>query len=297
VEEGKPSATAVMCAMVRAVHLLWDQPPKIFEDTLALQLSGCGSEAGLKAQIDQLKAEAARSTNPDFALMLLRSMTAQVVMRSRYLEDQVDQAVRRGVTQYVILGAGLDSFAYRRSDLAKVLHVFEVDHPSTQAWKRARLKAAGVELPSNLTLVPVDFEKESLIDNLRMSGYHTDAPGFFSWLGVTMYLSHDSIFGTLRTVAALAPGTEIIFEYSVPKDSVDEMTQKMLAVALMAAQARGEPQQSFFEPSEIAEQVRKIGFAEVTDFGPDEAKARYFGNRIDGLEPHALNHYMRARVS
>jgi methyltransferase (TIGR00027 family) len=147
--------------MLRAAHLLWDQPPQIFEDTLALQLSGCESEAALKAQMDQLDAEVARTTNPDFALTLRRSMTAQLVTRGRYLEDEVDQAVRRGVSQYVILGAGLDSFAYRRPELAKVLHIFEVDHPATQAWKRTRLRAAGVELPANLSLVPVDFERES----------------------------------------------------------------------------------------------------------------------------------------
>jgi O-methyltransferase involved in polyketide biosynthesis len=111
-----------------------------------------------------------------------------------------------------------------------------------------------------------------------------------------MYLSTEAIFGTLRALAALAPGTEIIFEYIVPKDLVDEETQKMLAVVLIAAQARGEPQQTFFEPARLAEQVRKIGFAEVSDFGPDDAAARYFNDRTDGLRPSALNHYLRARV-
>jgi O-methyltransferase involved in polyketide biosynthesis len=111
-----------------------------------------------------------------------------------------------------------------------------------------------------------------------------------------MYLSTHTIFGTLRAVAALAPGTEIIFEYSVPKDLVDEETQKMLAAVMTTSQARGEPQQSFFEPARLAEQVRKIGFAEISDFGPDEARARYFKDRTDGLRPHALNHCMRARV-
>ena len=295
-EEGKPSATALIIAMFRAAQFLWDQPPKIFEDTLALQFSGCESEAALKEQMEHLDAELARATNPDFALTLRRSMTAGFVARGRYLEDEVDQAVRRGVSQYVILGAGLDSFAYRRPDLAKVLHIFEVDHPATQAWKRTRLRAADVELPAILSLVPVDFEKESLIDNLRRSGYRADSIGLFSWLGVTMYLSTDAIFGTLRAVAALAPGTEIIFEYFVPKDLLDENTQRMLATAMTATQARGEAVQSFFEPARLAEQVRKIGFAEVSDFAADEATARYFKDRTDGLRHPALNHYMRARV-
>lgn len=175
VEEGRPSASAVISAMCRAAHMLWDEPPKIFEDSFALPLSGCNREDALKTQMEQLQAEVAQATNPEFAPTLRRSVTAAVVTRSRYLEEEVDQAVVRGVFEYVILGAGLDSFAYRRPELAKVLHIFEVDHPATQAWKLTRLRAAGVELPANLSLVPVDFEKESLIDKLRMSGNRTDA--------------------------------------------------------------------------------------------------------------------------
>jgi methyltransferase (TIGR00027 family) len=295
-EEGRPSVTAMIVAMYRAAHLLWEDPPKIFEDTLALKLCGCESEAALRAQLNRLDAEVARSTSPDFAAISRRHLTATVLMRSRYVEDEVDQAVGRGVSQYVILGAGLDSFAYRRPDLAKVLRVFEVDHPATQAWKRTRLREAGIELPPNLSLVPVDFEKHSLIDSLRMNGYSTDAPGLFSWLGVTMYLTPDAIFTTLRTVAALAPGTEIIFQYLVPKELVDEENQRILARRMAENAARGEPYRSSFEPTQLAEQVRKLGFAEVSDLGPDEAAARYFAGRSDGLRPLASSHLMRALV-
>jgi methyltransferase (TIGR00027 family) len=242
------------------------------------------------------EAEIARTTNPDFALTARRLVTAGVVTRSRYVEDEVDRAVRRGVSQYAILGAGLDSFAYRRPELANVLHVFEVDHPASQAWKRVRLRAAGIGLPPNLTLVPVDFERDSLIDNLRTSGYQADAPGLFSWLGVTMYLSHDAIFSTLRAIAALAPGTEIIVEYNVPKELIDEKTQEVLAVSMTAAQARGEPQGTSFEPAKLAEQVRKIGLTVISDFGPDDTYAQYFKDRTDGLRPLRLGHYMRVRV-
>ena len=282
--------------MLRAAHLLWDDPPKIFEDTLALQLCGCDSEAALRAQFDRLDAQVARSVGPDFS-KTLRHFTATVVVRSRYVEDQLDAAIGRGLFQYVILGAGLDSFAYRRTDLAKVLRIFEVDHPATQAWKRARLQELGISVPANLSLVPVDFEKDSLIDGLRMSGYRADEPAFFSWLGVTNYLTHDAIFSTLRTVAALAPDTEIIFEYIVPKELLDEANQKILAVMVAAGADRGEPQYSFFEPAKLAQEVTKLGFVEVSDFGPNEAEARYFAGRTDGLRPSALNHYMRARVA
>jgi methyltransferase (TIGR00027 family) len=295
VEEGKPSATALIRNVSRCSSLVGPaaQDLRRYACTVAFRVR---ERAALKAQMDQINAEVARTTNPDFALTLLRAITVPIVTRSRYLEDEVDEAVRRSISQYVILGAGLDSFAYRRPELAKALHIFEVDHPATQAWKRARLRAAAIELPANLSLVAIDFERDSLIDNLRMSGYRTDAPGLFSWLGVTMYLSTDAIFGTLRAVAALAPATEIIFEYNVPKDLVDEETQKILAAVMSAAHVRGEPQGTFFEPAKLAEQVRKIGFAEVSDFGPDDAEARYFNDRTDALRPLALNHYMRARV-
>jgi methyltransferase (TIGR00027 family) len=176
-EEGKPSFTAIGSAMMRAAHLLWDDAPKIFEDTFALRLSGCESAAALRAELNRMDAETARSMSPEFAVALRRHITAMLVMRSRHVEDEVEQAIGRGVSQYVILGAGLDSFAYRRLDLAKVLHVFEVDHPATQAWKLTRLREAGIELPSNLSFVPVNFEEQSLIGGLRIGGYHSDTPG------------------------------------------------------------------------------------------------------------------------
>jgi methyltransferase (TIGR00027 family) len=282
--------------MLRAAHLLWDAPPRIFEDTFALQLSGCESEAALRAQFDRLDAQLAWRVGPDYSRTLRRHLGPTVAARSRYLEDEVEQAVKRGVPQYTILGAGLDSFAYRRTDLAKIVHVFEVDHPATQAWKRVRLRDLGIEIPGNLSLVAVDFEKQPLIDGLRQSGYQTDAPGFFSCLGVFPFLTADAIFDTLRTIAALAPGTEIIFEYTVPREMRDEESQKHFDMMMAAGADRGEPFRSFFEPDKLAEKVRELGFAEVSDFGPDDMQARYFAGRTDGLRPLASNHYLRARV-
>jgi methyltransferase (TIGR00027 family) len=259
VEKGQPSATATFAAMLRPAHLLWDDEPKIFADTLALQLCGCANAAVLREQLDQIAAEAARSTSPILAQTFLHCATAQIVMRSRYVEGEVGLAIGRGISQYVILGAGLDSFAYRRPGLVDVLRVFEVDHPATQIRKRTRLEETGVELPANLSFVPVDFEKESLIEGLRMSGFRTDTPAMFSWLGVTMYLTPEAIFSTLRTVAALAPETQIIFQYSVPKEFVDTERQKILAVRAAFTAARGEPIQTFFEPIRLAEQLRGLG--------------------------------------
>jgi methyltransferase (TIGR00027 family) len=295
-EEGQPSFTAIASAMHRAAHLLWDDAPKIFEDTFALRLSGYETETALGAQLDRLAAEVARSTSPQFALTLSRSIRAMIIMRARYLEDEVERAVGRGVSQYVILGAGLDSFAYRRTDLASVLRVFEVDHPATQAWKRRRLREEAIDLPPNLTLVPVDFETQSLLESLRVNGYRINVPAVFSWLGVTMYLPSDAIFSTLRTVAALAPGTEIIFQYSIPKELVDQETRRMLEAVMAVNASRGEPFKSCFEPVQLMKQVRSLGFAEVSNLNPDEAETLYFSGRTDGLRPPASEHYMRARV-
>jgi methyltransferase (TIGR00027 family) len=295
-EEGKPSFTAIGSAMLRAAHLLWDDPPKIFEDTFALRLSGCESEAALHAELDRVDAETARSTSSEFALSLRRHITGMLVMRSRHVEDELEEAIVRGVSQYVILGAGLDSFAYRRLDLAKVLHAFEVDHPATQAWKLTRLRQASIELPVNLSFVSVNFEKQSLMGSLRMSGYRTDKPAIFSWVGVVTYLTYDAIFSTLRMVAALAPKTEIIFQYTVPKELLDEGAQQLLAAVMASTATRGEPFKSFFEPKDMAEQVRRLGFVEVSDLGPEEAEARYFTGRTDGLRPLASEHFMHARL-
>jgi len=295
-EQGRPSAGAIVSAMTRAAHLLWDDPPKIFEDTFALPLSGCGGEVALRERSDAALAELAAIAGRDLAQAIRSQVRCSVVMRSRYVEDQLDQAIKRGVAQYVILGAGLDSFAYRRPNVANVLRVFEVDHPATQAWKRTRLDELNVATPPNLVFVPLDFEKQSLIESLRISGYRPDAAGFFSWQGVTMYLTQDAIFDILRTVASMAPGTEIIFQYLPPTALLDDENGQIQEFRMKLAAARGEPHISFFEPVNLAEQVRKLGFAEVWDLGPEEANARYFANRTDGLRLRHIDHFMGARV-
>src|SRR5215467_13459706 len=144
VEEGRPSSTAMLTAMLRAAHLLWDDSPKIFEDTFALAFSGCANDAALWERLDARSAEIAARGGRDLAQAALQLLRSQMVGRSRYVEDELTEALKRGVAQYVILGAGLDSFAYRRPELANALRVFEVDHPATQAWKRTRLTESGV---------------------------------------------------------------------------------------------------------------------------------------------------------
>ena len=295
-KEGKPSRTAIAAASMRAAHLLLDDEPKILRDDLALALSGVGDDAALRTTMDRVQSEIAQQTTPELAQSFLRYDRGLAVWRSRYVEDELEQARQRGVTQYVILGAGLDSFAYRRHDVTQVVRVFEVDHPATQHWKRTRLHAVGVEIPPTVTFVPLDFEQQTLQEGLRAGGYRLEEPGVFSWLGVTPYLTEDAILSTLRAVAASAAGTELIFEYEVPAALLDADGQRLEAATRAFATVRGEPWLSVFDPSRLRVHVQALGFVVIEDVGPAEAHARYFAGRRDGLRTLPFAHLMKAQV-
>ena len=281
-EEGRPSTTATIAAMIRAAHLLWDDAPTILQDPLALGLSGVESPGALQAT---LRARQAEPYN-----------YAGVLVRQRYAEDELATAMQHGVGQYVILGAGLDSFAYRRPDLATLLRVFEVDHPATQQWKRARLRELDVNLPSNLTFIPLDFERHTLADGLRAGGHRPERPTFFSWLGVTQYLTEEAVFTTLRYVASSAPGSEIVFQYFLPESLFDDENRRLLALWKAQRASVGEPVLSQFEPTTLATRVQEFGFTQVWDVGPKDLDARYFAGRTDGLRASPHSHIMKARI-
>jgi methyltransferase (TIGR00027 family) len=228
--------------------------------------------------------------------VLFRYLRGVMVLRNRYAEEELDKAIARGVRQYVILGAGLDSFAFRRPDLAGVVQVFEVDYPATQQWKRMQMGELQVELPSNLVFIPLDFETQTLTAGLQAGGYRLKAPAFSSWLGVTMYLTEEAIFNTLRVVASLALGSEIVFSYVVPEALLDEEHQCLLAAIKAGAAARGEPWLSCFEPARLKARIKELGFTQVWDLGPEEANRRYFAGRTDGLCAFPASHLMKARV-
>ncbi len=215
----------------------------------------------------------------------------------------MEKALERGISQYVILGAGLDSFAYRRRDLEDRLNVFEVDLPAMQRWKKARLQELNIFLPRNLAFVPVDFEKHNMIEELITAGYRPEIPVFFSWLGVTHFLTESAVFQTLREVASTAPGSEIVFEY-VLQESLLGNGDRQITATLKANPS--EPWLSFFNPVELAERVKETGYSEVWDFGQEEANELYFKGRTDVLSPTVLDrlsvntfrsaHLMEARV-
>ena len=282
--------------MARAAHLLLDDDPKVFQDHLALGFSGMENEAALQATLGAIEARIAGQFTPELAQALFRDVRANLTMRQRYTEDELDKALERGVVQYVILGAGLDSFAYRRPDLAAVVRILEVDHPATQQWKQTCLRELHLNLPSNLTFVPINFERQTLKEALQIGGYHAELPSFFSWLGVTQYLTEEAIFETLRLVASAAPGSEIVFEYLLPESLLDEETRGRFAALKAFAVAEGEPWVSLFEPTDLAARVKELGFTRVWDLGPEEANARYFAGRTDGLCVSSMSHLMTARV-
>ena len=283
-EENCSSKTAQRVAMRRAAHQILDNP-KIFDDPLALRVLG-------------LEAASAPNQNQNWLedSQLSRVLRASLAARSRYAEDALHAAVRHGVGQYVVLGAGLDTFAYRNPYPQDALHVFEVDHPATQTWKRSLLKEAGISIPETLSFSPVDFETQTLADGLRRTGFDTSKGAFFSWLGVTMYLTNEAIRATLGFVASMPAGSGIAFDYMLSPSLLSPPARKVLdGLAHRVAQA-GEPFQTFFDPPSLKTTLRDIGFGHVEDIGPEDMDSRYFQGRTDHLRVGRLAHMMNARV-
>ena len=295
-EEGRPDRTAILSAVMRASHLLLDGEPRIFSDPFALVLSGLADEDALARGLDKFVATLTADAGAECAQATFKYLRAGMTMRSRYTEDELSHAMQRGIAQYVILGAGLDSFAYRRRDLSGLLRVFEVDLPGSQRWKRARLRALNMSEPDGLVFVPLDFERQALVDSLNAAGYRPEEPAFFSWLGTTQYLTADAVFKTLEEIVSLAPGSEIVFTYQVPEHSLGTRDRQVLKVLSARAAASGAPWLTSFDPLTLAARLKTLGFSEAVDFGPDQARTHYFADRTDGLSTPSLSHLMKARV-
>jgi methyltransferase (TIGR00027 family) len=270
------SHTALMAAAARAAHLIVDGQPRIFPDTLAEALLG-----------DQAEEFLAYHRNHG-EHVVLAGARAQVVIRARVTEGHLLDAVASGVDQYVILGAGLDSFAYR-SPLAAKVHVFEVDHPATQAVKRERLSAMDVGPAARVSYVPVDFETDSMIKSLLAAGLDPTRPAVVSWLGVSMYLTHDAIANTIAELASLAPGTQLVMDFMLPADLRDEAGQTYVDLVAPNAAERGEPWLSFFSPDELSVLLRSRGFDAVRSVGQREAIPANLWQRTDSLRPASLS--------
>jgi methyltransferase (TIGR00027 family) len=206
-------------------------------------------------------------------------------MRSRYTEDRLAEAVHNGVRQYLILGAGFDTFPYRQPHWARTLRIFEVDHIASQRSKRERLTLGGIETPSNVEFVALDFETSPFRDCLHKSSFDFGKPVFLSWLGVTMYLSMDAIDGVLRFVSSLPKSSEIVFTFASPASSANENGGgPLIAPFTVFAAEHGEPWRTFFEPNDLAHRLRGLGFSTVSFLSASEADTLYFRSRHDGLQ-------------
>jgi len=284
-DAAKPSRTAWGVAFRRACHQLHDAPPLVLDDPIAVPILGAQTLPELQAAKKDLN-------NP--GNLILR---AWLVARSRYAEEKLAEAVAptsgKPVTQYVLLGAGLDTFAHRNPH--PNLRVFEVDHPATQAWKRQLVAAAQLPSQPSLTYVPVNFETEALSNRLAESGFNPDAPAFFSWLGVTMYLTREANLATLRAVAQLSSaGSELAFTYmesarlETPSPAFAEMQQQVTAL--------GEPFLSGFDPNTIAADLAQCGFELVEDLSGADVLARYGRGNDPILFRPSSSHVALARV-
>jgi methyltransferase (TIGR00027 family) len=283
VKDDSPSRTAHVVALSRAAHQLFDLP-RVFEDPVAVSIIGPKDLAALRAAESRFKHRYSRY------------LRAFLVARSRLAEDALGEAVARGVRQYVVLGAGLDTFAYRNPHAATGLRVFEVDHPATQEWKRQLISQAHLKSPGSLVYVPVNFETEQLADRLVANGFRADEPAFFSWLGVTMYLSQEAIMETLRFVVHSPISSGIVFDYLTAPARWDLLRRWGMKVLMRRVAAAGEPWQTFFSTAQLHGELRRLGFATVRDFGRAEMNTRFFGHAGARLRVGGFGRVVLARL-
>ena len=280
-EPGKRSIMAEGTALFRAAHQVIDDDPKILPDPLAMTLLGKHTE--------DIEADSERHSKP--YLIQARTLT---VMRSRYTEDELAASIGRGITQYVILGAGLDTSPYRSGHAAEKLWTFEVDHPDTQRWKLERLKKAGIPIRENLRHVAIDFERQSLAEGLEQSGFEPNQATFFSWLGVMYYLQRDSALDTFRYVAGRPAGSQVVLDFMLDDASLDADRRESVRKASEYVAGIGEPWLTRYSPAALEQTLRDIGFSEVTYFSNALATERYLSGRSDGLSLDDLIQMMSA---
>jgi methyltransferase (TIGR00027 family) len=302
-EANQFSKTALVTAYIRAYHAAHDEP-KIFADLLAHRLITMEDPQSRQVRlIDSLQSAEPELVHPYFhqtsALpWWIRVIAGAVLSRARYVEDCLEQAIRQGVRQYVILGAGMDTFAFRRSDLVEQLQIFEVDHPETQAFKRQRLAAAGLDPPKAVHFIPANLERENLAAVLQHSAYDPELLTFFGWMGVTYYLDSESVFATWREIAEVAPGgSSVVFDYLDTGFFAPENPHKSVQAVLDNVRRIGEPMSTGFEPPELARRLSRLGFRLQEDLSAADIEARYFREGPDGYHAGKHIHFAWAVVS
>jgi methyltransferase (TIGR00027 family) len=265
-----PDSTAVRTALWRALHLEVDAPPHVLDDLIGMQLAAPDPDWRQR---------------PDMNGYATPGVRASIVARARFIEDLVIEQAGHGVGQYVLLGAGLDTFAQRRPEIASQITVFEIDQPEPQAWKRQRLDELGFGVPEWLRLVPVDFETNSWWDGLLANGFDAEKPAVVGSLGVSMYLTRDATAATLRQSGALAPGSTLAMTFMQPVELVEPEEQVIHRATDAAARAAGTPFISYYAPDEILAMARDAGFKTARHVTAADYTQRYFADRTDGLRP------------
>ncbi len=266
------SRTALGVAALRAVHQLLDGEPKILDDPIAARLLDAD-------MLQHIQANPARTHEP-----LTMGLRSHVVLRSRYAEERMAQAVQRGVRQCVLLGAGFDTFAYRQPDWARTLRIYEVDHQATQADKRHRLQSAGIPIPANLEFVAIDFESASLRQGLQTSTLNFFQPVFFSCLGVLVYLTWEAADAVFQLVAAFPASSEMVFTFSTPQSSLSGNEAQSQAALAGLVNSMGEPWQTYFDPQTLINDLCALGFSDISFLSSEAAEQTYFQRRSDGLQ-------------
>jgi methyltransferase (TIGR00027 family) len=275
-QTGEPSRTAWAAAAHRAAHQILERG-RIFADPLALTILDTDPQAIVRDAEEH---------------PFRRPMRMFIAVRTRFAEDALTAAVAKGTRQLVILGAGLDTYAYRGA-MREHLHIFEVDHPATQAWKRKRLAEAAIALPDCLTFAPIDFEHESLAGGLAAAGFDLSQQTFFMWLGVVPYLTEHAVLSTLGYIASLPNGAHVVFDYSDPPDSLDPHTRARHEQRAQRVAALGEAWLTYFEADWLRAKLMDLGFSEVEDLGPPQIASRYFPDRLNSI-PTKGGHVVRA---
>jgi len=264
----EPDNTAVRTALWRALHVQLDKKPHVLEDEIGLKLIAPAKDW---------------QERPD--MKYTKRLRASVVARSRFIEDLIIEQSKQGICQYVILGAGLDTFAQRRPDIAPRLQIYEIDQPGTLAWKQQRLVELGFGIPGYLHFVPVNFETSSWWEKLLKAGFDTDKPAVVACVGVTLYLTNEAIKATLNQIATLAPGSKLAMTFYLPIELLDEEDKPMQLIADKGAREAGTPFVSFFTPGEILSLANKTGFQDAKTISTKDMERLYFANRQDDLLP------------
>jgi methyltransferase (TIGR00027 family) len=264
----KPDNTAVRTALWRALHLQVDEKPHIIEDEIGSKL------------IDPSDNWQQR---PD--MKFTKRIRASIVARSRFIEDLIIEQCKNGISQYVILGAGLDTFAQRKPEIASNLQIFEIDQPDTLNWKQKRLTDLGFNIPKNLHFVPVNFETSTWWAELRKTEFDINIPTVVVCTGVTLYLTKEAIMETLKQIKSITTGSTLAITFNLPIELVDEEDKPLIEMSIKGAQKSGTPMISFFSPKQMLDMARKVGFKDAKTISTKDMEQRYFKNRTDNLLP------------